>query len=1183
MSDKCKEKKREDYPARRFNLKKNLLMAKWVSVFTFVLCLTASANVYSQQRVNLNVQSATLSDVLMQITEQTGMRILYNENQLEGVHCADMVLNDLDVEMALVRVLNGTGFTFVKELGVYVIQPDDEKDKVPATVSGRVLDESDVPLPGVTIIIKGTSVGTATDVHGRFQMPVDSSSVLLFTFIGMESQEVKYTGQDSIIVRLKTAAEEIGEVIVTGYQGLDPKTAVGAYSSVKGEDLIATGTTSLEQMLQGKVPGMMVMSQSGLTGARQKVRVRGTSTILGNSDPVWVVDGIIQEDPLPFEMQDFNANLADESLMRDFVGGAIDWLNPSEIERIDVLKDAAATAIYGTKAANGVIVITTKRGEKGKPVVRYYGRYSMSLRLSYNRMEIMNSQERVELSREAFRRGARVDNEQVGYTALALAYLRGEITREELETQAQYLETVNTDWFDILYCNPFSQEHSVSVSGGDNNATYRASVSYNETQNTARGNNQKRYRGAININARWGTKFTLYASLSGAYSKTKAFATGVVPYSYALNTSRVVPCYDENGERYFYNAENGYRYNILHELDNSGNENTSSSINVNVNLNYNLTDELRFRLQVGGARSTSFAEEWFTEYSNNITALRGYEYGSVAATDPLYQSSTLPFGGSYKMTESRNFNYTMRLQADWVKSLDLHTISLMAGWEIRSTQYDGFKQLVYGYQPDRGKLFVDLPLNTSSGENGQVKQQRPTITDRLTNTASYYVSAAWNWNQRYALSMNVRGDASNRFGQDERDKFTPIWSAGLRWNISEEGWITNIRHIFSDLSLMATFGYQGNLSDMVSPDLIASYNGANFETGEVSMSVSKRPTSGLKWEKTQSVDLNLGWSLFKNRISGNFSWYWKKTTDLISEQKVALENGVETTYINRGDMVNEGWDMYISLVPVRTENFTWSLSTTFSHNSNEVQSPVTTAQPTWENATEGAWLKEGYPVGAVWAFRYAGLNPENGGPLIDVTGIERPEAYDDPSLYLDYVGQSEPTSNIGVNMVLRYKRLSIPLSIYYVHGGKQFLPNPYTKADRMPSELTNVSSELNKRWRQPGDENHTNIPGIPVRGAYERQTYEFEEGDIYFMPYEAWGLSTARVVDVWYIRFNDFSFSYDLPERWIRGFAESVRISAYASNPLQIKSKDFKGRDPEVAMGSQPRERTFSIGLDIQF
>lgn len=1207
MNNEVKKTSRGDGSQRPLKWKRLLLTIKLLSVFAFVSCLTASASAFSQQKVNLNVRSANLSTVLMQITDQTDVKILYNENLLRHVSCEDMDLQNMLVEEALRQVLSGTGFAFVMENGVYVIVRDDEKENGPRVVNGRVVDTRNNPLPGVSVIVKGTTSGTATDVRGNFKLILpDTTNTLVFSFIGMERQEVRYTGQDTLVVTMQEASEDLDEVVVTGYQELDKKTAIGAISTVKGEDLVMNGTNSLAQMLQGKIPGMMVINDSGLTGQRQRIRVRGTSTILGNAEPVWVVDGIIQEDPLPFEMEDFNAKIVsvtgggqesvNTDIMRDFVGTAIDWLNPGDIESINVLKDAAATAIYGVKAANGVIVITTKRGKVGAPSVSYYGRYSTSLRLNYNRLEYMNSQERVELSREGFERGATFMDETVGYTGLAMQFLRGELTYDELKTEAQKLEAVNTDWFDILYRNPFSQEHNLSVSGGGQNGTYRASVSFNQTKNTAKGNDMTRYRASVNFNTSLG-KFMVFGSVSGSYTETNSFANNVSPWSDAINTARTIPCWEENGDLYYY--RNGqYLYNILNELANSGNKNTQNSVNVNVNVRYNVTDDLRVGVQFGGARSNSFMEQWFTDRSWYMSGVRKYDFGAAQPGDPVYDECPVPFGGFYIANESRNLNYTLRLQADYTKRFkDVHTLNLMAGWEIRSSQYDGYQHSVYGYDPERGKTFAELPplldMNSTNPTANTMAISQPKLTDRLSNTASYYASAAYNYKQRYAISLNVRGDANNRFGQDRRDKFTPVWSMGLRWNLSDEAWMMNVNNIFTDISLMATFGYQANLSEGISPDLTATYNKVNWDTGEHSMSIAKRPTPDIDWEKTMSMDYNITWSLFEGRLNGSFSYYYKKTTDLISQRTVPMENGVETTYINQGDMINKGWDMYVSFVPVRTKDFTWSLSSSFSHNENKVKSdvnPIRSANGSenrnWQAAVSGSMTMEGYPQNAFWAFRFTGLNPENGGPMIDLSGMEQEGSEDNPTLYMEYQGQNDPTSNIGLNMVFRYKSFSLPISIYYVHGGKRFLPNPYLSGQftKMPSEYKNVSTELSERWRKPGDEKHTNIPGIPVRGAVDPLALITSNGAVTSIPvYQAWGYSNARVVDMWYIRFNDFQLSYDLPERWIRGFASSVRISAYASNPLQIKSKDFKGRDPEVAMGSQPRERTFSIGLDINF
>ena len=1184
MREKCqKEKIRSGKRHRtRWARVKSLCL---LCLFQFGLCVVA----YSQhQRVSVKLENATLEELIIEIKRQCDVGFLYDHNKTKSIRSITLDVKNVPLSDVLTQALKGTGFVAEFNGNTVVIkEKPEEKSLESHRVSGTVTDSQKNPLPGVTVLIKGTTLGTATGVDGKWALTVfgENDVVLVFSSIGMKRVEKKWDGQDTLNVVMEedvTQMEEV-KVVSTGYQDIDRRKLTSAVTSLKMDDIQVAGLSTVTQMLEGRIPGMTFIQNSGQVGATPKVRIRGTSTLLGNQEPLWVVDGIIVQDPVNVDP----AQLNDLDFV-NLLGNAISGLNPDDIEQIDVLKDAASTAIYGARAANGVIVITTKRGERGRPRVTYYGRVSTSLRLNYNRMEIMNSQERVDLAREAFIRGAKVEDESVGYTGLALAYLRGEITRDEFEREAKYLESVNTDWFKILYRNPVSQDHSLSVSGGNENLTTRASVGFQQTLNTAVGNSQKRYRGAINVNVRFGPNFNLYASLSGSYTKTNAFADRVSPFSYAISTSRTIPCFDEKGDLYYYDDGSGYTYNILNELANSGNENTSSSINVNMNMRYSITSSLRLGLTVGGARSETFSQIWFTEYSQYIAKVRGYDYGTAGVSDLKYLNSPLPFGGLLKVSESRNFNYTVRLQADWTErygSMQEHMVSLMGGFELRSSHYDGYAQNTYGYQPDRGKGFAEVPLEfLSSGEANNLAKVQPTVTDRLSNTVSYYASASYNYLQRYNFSVNVRGDANNRFGQDERNKFTPVWSFGFRWNISEEGWMMNVKDIFTDLSLMATIGYQGNVAEGVSPDLIAKYNDTDLETGEQTMSISKRPTPDIRWEKTLSMDYNLAWSLFKNRVSGNFSYYYKKTTDLITTKDVPLEYGVLTTYINQGDMVNYGWDMYVAFVPVRTKNFTWSLSSTFSHNTNKLQTESKdTENPTWEQAVNGSYLKDGYPMGAFWAFRFKGIDPQNGTPLIDDSGIEQDGASKDPTTFLEYMGQMDPQTNIGVNMVFRYKRFSLPISIYYVNGGKAFLPNPWTSNTGAPREATNVSTELNDRWRQPGDEKWTNIPGIPVGKGAEMVSYTTESGTRQYYPYEAWGYSNARVIDRWYIRFNDFQFSYDLPERWIKGIFDSFRVSVYASNPLQIKSKDYKGRDPEVVMGGQPRERSFSIGLDVRF
>ena len=1059
-------------------------------------------------------------------------------------------------------------------------------------LKGKVLDERKHALPGVSVRMKDTPVmkdfpimmGTATDNQGRFtlKLPV-AEGRLEFSFIGFSSQVVDFnekSQKDPIIVILKEKSHGMDEVVVNGYQEINSKAMTGAYTKVNMDDLIMTGSETLENMLQGQVPGMVVTNPNGLTGTRQKVRVRGTSTLMGNAEPLWVVDGIIQEDPLPVESSSLATMDDNADMMKDYIGSAISWLNPNDIESITVLKDAVATAMYGVRAANGVIVIKTKKGEKGRLSVNYSGDFTVGRPMDYKRQNVMNSKERVALSREGWERGAVMPREPVGYNALAYAYyVDRTIGYDEFNERVKRLETVNTDWFDILYQTPFSQSHNVSFSGGGDNATYYASLGYRNVQNTAKGNWQEQYTGSLRLGLTFGEKLDIQTTLSGARSKTNAFASGVNPYNYALETSRVIDCYDESSPDgyYYYERENNYKYNILNELDHSGNENVTHSLNLNLSARWRPVDSFSLTLTAGGGTSNTSARTWFTEHTNYIATYRGMELEDREGND--ISSSRLPYGGLLQTNDTRGYNYTLRFQPEFMHTFGgVHYVNLMGGVEIRSVSSKGQAQKTWGYMPERGETFVDVPQTV----NGKDNTLRPstTISRSKDNSLGYYASLNYMYDNRYSASVSVRGDGTNAFGKE--GNFLPVWTFGLRWNVSDERWMAN-QNIISNLGISSNIGYQGNVAPSVSPKLVARIGKLNYQTGEFEMTWAELPKPDLRWEKTLSVNVGVNFGLFDNKINGVFSWYYRKTKDLITNKEVPYENGTTSMYMNSGDMRNRGWDLALSFVPVRTKDFVWSLSTSFSGNNNKVNSRVE-EKGDWKDAVSGKMNKKGYPVGAFWAFRFTGLNPRNGGPEFDLSRTNSSAAAVDASEYMVYMGTREPTFTLGINSTLRWKRFSIPLQFYISRGNYEFLASPYTSYTQMPSEYKNVSADLNNRWRKPGDELFTNIPSIPTGENSNSIPMMWGDGkttSVY--PLEAWQYSDVRVVNAWYIRFQDFRFAYDLPEKWIQSFAKSVRVAVTVANPLIIKSKDFKGKDPEVALGNQPRAENYSLSVSASF
>ena len=433
----------------QYRKSKFFLRMKISMILLLVGVMHLSANTFSQTKVSLNMKDATVQEVFFNLEKMTNYTFLYKLDLVNKCGKVNVDATDQDFSQLLLELLNPLGLSFTIDDQVVVITASKAKDDVKKelTIKGRVFMKDSTGVPGATVILKGTSTGVITNMAGEFTItiPYTESPVLIFSFLGMKTREVRYVGQKEMMVLMEEDVKAMDEVIVTGYQRIRKSDMVGSTNSVKREDLFFNGTNSIEQMLQGKLPGMVVMNTSGLVGKRQKVRVRGTSTLLGNQEPVWVVDGIIQEDPLPFKTRELDAlgNISQDNfdMVKDFVGNAISWLNPNDIEDITVLKDASATVMYGVKAANGVILIKTKQGQAGRMSVNYSGDISITPRLTYEKMNLMNSKERVDVSREIYERGLTSDNrplESIGYEGALGRYLAKEISYQQIQIGLNY-------------------------------------------------------------------------------------------------------------------------------------------------------------------------------------------------------------------------------------------------------------------------------------------------------------------------------------------------------------------------------------------------------------------------------------------------------------------------------------------------------------------------------------------------------------------------------------------------------------------------------------------------------------------------------------------------------------------------------------------------------------------------
>lgn len=429
----------------------------------------------SKDTVSLNLQGVSLKQFVDVMRQKTGWNFLYNALLFQDAKPVSVVAKEESVESVLKRVLGKEGFVYSIADGIVVIKSKSENVCEQSgvqriVIKGKVVDSNKLPLPGVTLVIKGTNMGTATDINGNFKLELtESADTLVVTFVGMKRLYVPLIkGKIEYYIRMQEDMKALDAVVVTGYGNMAKRNYTGAVTTVKADDILVAGVSSIDQMLQGVVPGMLVQTRTGMVGATPKIRVRGTSTLLGSQEPVWVVDGIIQRDPQPFNSDNNTKFSMEADDISKLAGNAISWLNPHSIESITVLKDASATAIYGSQAANGVIVITTKKAQPGRLSIFYDGEISIGQRPHYGLYDRMNSQEMMQFSKEMYEERVRYPSVilPLGYAGLVSKMINKKLTREEMEKEYVRMSRENTDWFKLLFRNSLNHSHSLSISGG---------------------------------------------------------------------------------------------------------------------------------------------------------------------------------------------------------------------------------------------------------------------------------------------------------------------------------------------------------------------------------------------------------------------------------------------------------------------------------------------------------------------------------------------------------------------------------------------------------------------------------------------------------------------------------------------------------------------------------------------
>ncbi|MBW8684788.1 SusC/RagA family TonB-linked outer membrane protein [Chitinophaga rhizophila] len=1079
---------------------------------------------------------------------------------------------------------------------VQISQGDGEQTN-DRTIRGIVTDENDAPITSATVRVPGSNLMVLTNAQGEYAITVPlTTRSLQISCIAYETKDLQLSRTTWYDVKLKdkTGYLKPVEVVSTGYVNLPKERATGSFGVVTAKELEKIPTANVLQRLEGQVPGLQMQITSGdnsfvydnvtpAIGSNTRtigrndygVNIRGTTTIKSEQMPLIVIDGF------PTEMDLKN-------------------MNPNDIEQITFLRDAAAASIWGSRAANGVIVITTKKGRMRMPAVNFSVGLSTQAKPSINYLPLINSTQVLAYEKELVDKGVINASMYNPYTAgikyyvsegvdLAYQLRAGRITQAQYDARAAQLGAMNNygQVEDYLLQSATSQNYNLSVSGGSDVHTYFVSGSYSKENPSAVGSSGERITLTANQELKVIKKITLSLSLKGSFFNYKQNGRGASVLLGGMNTfmpyNTIV---DANGNpsRYYHNIGQhyadsltnlGYKdwsYNFFDELTQQNNTSTDNNYSGNLSLNIPIYKGLTF-IGSYAIERVNFKNE-FLYGVNSFYTRNLYNLGTVVENGRLVKN--VPDGAIFNNNYSMQNNHSIRAQLAFNRGFGgIHELNALAGTETRETNASVSAFRLYGYNPETG-VAQDVNYagfyNTINGGGGF--GQGPSQTDRRNRFLSYFANAAYTLMGRYTLSGSVRYDDYNNFGLDRKYRARPFWSAGASWNITREEfmksqpWITN-------LTLRATYGVNGNINRELRPFTNISLGASDWQTTLPYASITAFANPALRWESTYVTNIGIDYSLFNGRLSGMFEVYDKQGRDIIYELEVnpTYLGNSNTQQRNGVSMSNRGIDMAINGAIIDSKNFGWNMGVNFSYNTSKVTDnrflPTSSLFSSLSNT-----VLNGYPADGVWVFRNAGLSntgltqiyDEKGQKLLPYQNLSNVDA-------LKFAGRRGAPYYGSFNNTVRYKSWSLFALITYNFGSIFLKPavSDYPSTRRF---YYNLSKDIADRWQQPGDEEKTIVPavGSPYSGLsafrYAFSDANLESGD--------------------YIRFREVSVAYQLPEAIVgKVFAKSIRVSGIVRNLGLLWTKNKLGIDPDFVptMNSNimrlPPTRNYSLMINI--
>lgn len=1139
------------------------------------------AKVYSQaERFNIQ-REASAKEIFNEIMQTSNYLFFYN-NEFNDNYIVKLDVKNADINTVVEQVLKGKTYSY-KLLDNYVIigeqeaitTAQDNKATV-RIINGVVKDKNGETLPGVSVVIKGSSWGVATDIDGKYNLAIPiKGATLVFSYIGKKNKEI-FTGElKELNIVLEDGGEMLEEVVCTGIQTISRERATGSFDLLNADQLNKTLTSDVISRLDGKIAGVQIDQNNKMT-------IRGRGSIMSNTEPLVVVDGF------PIET-------------------GISSVNPDDISNITVLKDAAAASIWGVRAANGVVVITTKSGA-GRDVPTFNVSYTLTVdsKDQINDLHLMNASQSVDHQLEYIRKNwwqptaavntfhLSVNKVQEAYYAAILDPNRpsdydGIRNDETFKKELSRLRNSNLyeQFEQELLRRAVTNRVNLSLTGGGERSDYYISGVYDyQTQNVGEQNNN------LLLNLKHNYKILESLTLSSSVNlQYELGENNGISTDYLMSEPAFHNLLDENGKRIQYYMVDpwagkereslgylSYSNNWLHEQEQ--NDKTSDMFNARVMaaLNWKISPSLNIETRFQYERGYSNKEELYSIAHPFMRRLIN-EYTLVKGDKLEHQ---FPVGAQFSQGTSNIEAWTWRNQLsynkDWFEGT--HRFTGVLGHEMRKYKTTVRNITQYGY--DANNLNY-IPIDESkwiAGDYNSWKDGAKLGLNLFNNyqeidnrDVSVYVNGAYTFADKYSFTASGRVDQSNIFGNDSKYKYNVIWSTGVSWNIGRERFLQ--KKWIDQLVLRATYGIGGNVNKNFYPVLMGKNEVDSYTNNYIVL--TNPANKNLKWETTNTINAGVDFGFVQGRIFGNLDYYYRKGNDLLGRVSLDPTNGFNSATMNFASLVNSGVELTLNGVLLSRDKFSWQVGMNISYNDNRVTKVENAGSTEMDylymapSAGSGVAVKD-KPLGRLYAYDYAGLD-ENGDPLLWQNGEKVHFAqYDRNSNNLKYMGTTEAPWFGGVNTAIEYKGLTLSANATFKFGHKFRLPVSDV------STSGNGYSNIADRWLKPGDEIRTIVPGLKDF-AYSTAQTEIER----FYRY-----ADDNIRDAAYLRLNEVSLGYRIPMNLCKkALLRSLEVQLQARN-LALWSANEEGIDPEaVNMLTNsfmfPQSKSFILGIKATF